>query len=570
MTEPIDVRHQETAPRVKQQLAFNEAVAIVDRIEWPKRLVSFEARRPGPKRIVPFRAFVIGLVYYGIQFRKEDMPVKGIAQELESLSQADKDIIGITGPATHKNVWETFNRMRRLLEARTPQDLEWADLDTGEMLSSPSDKHAPYSGLDAFIHELLRASIPLNHPAPSALALDGTAVETYYTVPYAKKAPPRDDSVHVQPEKPKKKKSSFFGNHDRQRPTACPDATYGKRTPTNSAPNEFYVGFEAHLAVDAVAKSTHEAPRLVRGFVLAPAGTSRTIAGLTLLDLVAQARFGDQAAEKANFAGGAATLYVDRGYSMHIAESWTLPLWQRGINPVFDLADFQRSVRPSPFPGTIYIDGALHTSATPAPLQSLPRPNSPQLKADEKAEIVAKYDFRSAFAFAPHSARNPANGHQRMKGPALNKTVRCPNNPESMRLSHKKPMTTCEPGVPCGCSITVTVTPNEYAREAQWPLYGTGAWVKSYSTRNAVESFNADARTNKGAWDKGYTKVRTRARTALLLAGSLVALNYHIARDWHFKKKMQNPSGAETWLFGPSPKSTRASRTLSIDQRTAG
>jgi len=127
----------------------------------------------------------------------------------------------------------------------------------------------------------------------------------------------------------------------------------------------------------------------------------------------------------------------------------------------------------------------------------------------------------------------------------------------------------CIPGEPCGCAGTVTLTPDEYARESQWPLFGTTAWCKLYASRNAVESYNADVRTNKLSWRRGYTKVFSRARTALLLAVTLSSLNFRIVRDWSFRRRTQNLWGGEAWDFGPEPKQTRQRRTRTIDDREA-
>jgi hypothetical protein len=53
-----------------------------------------------------------------------------------------------------------------------------------------------------------------------------------------------------------------------------------------------------------------------------------------------------------------------------------------------------------------------------------------------------------------------------------------------MRLGYQNPETSCTPGWDCGCAGTITLTPDEYARESQWPLFGTTAWRKLYGARN--------------------------------------------------------------------------------------
>jgi hypothetical protein len=513
----------------------------------------------------------MGLIYYAVRFGKERVPVKGIAQELHALSRQERASLGIQHPRitdgiAYHQVWRTFDTMCKVLDQRTCFGEEWAHPETGEILITRREDNIPYSGMDAFVHELIRASIPETQPVPSGLALDGTAIETYFTV--KREGPGSDDALQVQVKANKSRKKAgdkYWFNADRPVPTADRDARWGHRTVTPTNQSEYYAGYEAHIAVDAWPKGTVEAPRVARGFLLAPAGTTRAIAGLTLLDLVAQACVRQNRDGGAPNAGYPENLYVDRGYSMHTAENWQLPLWQRGVNPTFDLADNQRTTRPSPFDQTIYVDGGLYSDALPGPLkEKLPRPN-PRDTGDQKT--VKKYEERRAYAYSPHGARNAENGHQRWKGPATAGTVRCPNNPASMRLKDPLPLTNCEEGKLCGCSGTVTVTPDEYARESQWPPYQSSAWRKRYGARNAVESFNADARANISSWQKGYTMVRTRRRTALLLAGSVVGLNFHIVRNWHFKQRLQSPLDSDQWDFGPEPKKTRARRTRPLTDR---
>jgi hypothetical protein len=137
--------------------------------------------------------------------------------------------------------------------------------------------------------------------------------------------------------------------------------------------------------------------------------SSRAAAGLAGLDIVKKVA-GDAYRLK--------TVYADRGYSMLKAVNWQLLLWSRDLRQVCDLAANQRTTRASPHLGTIYIDGGLFTSAIPKRLIDLPSPSAPNLNAEEKAARAKLYDERMNYAYRPHGARNPENGHQRFKGPA--------------------------------------------------------------------------------------------------------------------------------------------------------
>ncbi|MDM8085125.1 hypothetical protein QUV83_10145 [Cellulomonas cellasea] len=77
-----------------------------------------------------------------------------------------------------------------------------------------------------------------------------------------------------------------------------------------------------------------------------------------------------------------------------------------------------------------------------------------------------------------------------------------------MRLGYDRPTTTCKAAytepttgktvVPCGCSKTVTVSFDDYARERQDELFGTTDWAASYGRRTAIEALNSELRTHRG------------------------------------------------------------------------
>ncbi|WP_284753515.1 hypothetical protein [Arthrobacter sp. efr-133-R2A-120] len=554
MTEPINVRNMKNPPPVTQKQALRAAREWGARIELPEQVIDYEASRTGPKRKIPFQALIVGGLYHHMLRQPQCLHWTAIAQDLELLDIEQKKELGIIGgEVSNKNLWQTHDSLEKLLARFTVDGEPWVDPATGEILSEKATR-GNVSRFDVLLNSMIAEAIHDSVPSPIGIAIDGTGVEAYAVRHWKIRGQPEQERM-----KPEKKPATKAGKEESQEWSSVdPDAHLGKKTATENHPKEMFFGYEAHFGVDANPKGTLDAPRVIRSFVLVPASSSRAEAGLTSLDIVKK------------IAGAAyrlTTVYADRGYSILKATNWQLPLWSRNLRQVCDLTINQRTTMSSTRPGTIYIDGGLFTMAIPKRLYELDSSAAPNINAAEKERRAKLYDERSHYAYHPHGARNPENGHQRYKGPATAGKLRCPNNAQSMRLGYENPETDCTPGEPCGCSGTFTLVPDDHARESQWPLYGTTSWVKQYAARNAVESFNADVRTNKLSWRRGYVKTFTRPRTAFLLALSLASLNFRIVRDWSFKRRKQNPWGGEAWDFGPEPKKNRERRTKTLDER---
>ncbi|MGO4652279.1 hypothetical protein AB4068_11340 [Arthrobacter sp. 2RAF22] len=560
MTEPLDVRHLSNAPRLTEAQAYAAALDWYARLSLPKLVIDYEESRTGPKRKVPFKALLVGAAFHMLNRNPSSLHMSAIAQEIELLSRQRKKELGIRGAATAKNLWETKSSLLRLLTKFTMDEEPWTDQGTGEILDDARIDRSLLSSFDVFLNWMIAASVPPDHPLPAGTAIDGTGVEAYAL-------PDRADHGQApgRAAKPAKRRKGDLPDEPQtpgRRRSVDPDARWGKKTATDNNPKEMYFGYEAHFGVDANPKGAVDAPRVLRSFIIVPASTNRARAALAGLDIVKKV---------AGEGYRLSRVYVDRGYSMLTAENWQLPLWSRNLCPVFDLAQNQMTTRPSRHSGTIFIDGALFTDALPMKLrEKLLSPTEKGISKDESDQRARMYDERSHYAYRPHGARDPETGRQRFKGPANAGKLKCPNNPESMRfVDDDYPETLCDSDTKCGCTGTVTLGPEDHARESQWPLFRTTAWLKLYGARNAVESFNADVRTNKLNWRRGYVKTFNRTRTAFLLAITLVALNYWIVRDWAFNRRLQNPWGGEHWDYGPEPKKTRARRTKLITDHPA-
>ncbi|OLT41981.1 hypothetical protein BJF86_03045 [Serinicoccus sp. CNJ-927] len=227
-----------------------------------------------------------------------------------------------------------------------------------------------------------------------------------------------------------------------------------------------------------------------------------------------------------------ATVLADRGYTY--LTPWGPSIIGQGIEQYLDLHPVQRKTGPGPRPGTIWVDGQLYSDALPERMWELPGYRM-GMTSDERAELAARYDEREPYRFTDYGAPEPGTGKVRLRGPAVTGRVRCDNTPSSKRLKRtaSRPTTSCRPGRPCGCSVTVVLDPEDgYARTFQRVGFGTTAWQAAYWRRSAVESTNAELRVNRTNLTKWSIRVRGRARVGLMLGFLLGAMNVLMACDW--------------------------------------
>ena len=254
------------------------------------------------------------------------------------------------------------------------------------------------------------------------------------------------------------------------------DARDGYRSGKNRGRKEVFIGYGAHLSVDVASCGGNYVPALIRGLVFAPAGSSKTAAGIELIDTLRAC--GDDIRE----------VVVDRGYSYGTRDNWAEPLQEREVSQVFDLHPNQRRRKQGPKPGTLYIDGRLFSAALP---ERLPRPPPIHPQHDQRGQSGTRHPLRRTCCL-----RIPANRRTRLSRTktaipwprSSNGSVRCPNSGKSMRIdATKKPLTNCTPGEQCGCGITIRLQADDELRTRQWHIYGTKKWAESYGRRNAVE-----------------------------------------------------------------------------------
>lgn len=571
----MDVRGLRGSPDLSKRQAFVRAMNVVHRLRnLPTLKRTLDANKPGRPVELPMEAFLVAALYHALLHPKEGMHLTKVSNDVLQMGPSMKWQLGLTSNCTYRKIHLNFTRLVHILN-NSQHNHPTVDHETGEVLRCPDD--CPHRALNAheFLNQFLEASCYPDPPRTTDYAIDGTAYDTWARVlfirrggvvdqaPYAKtpvgaQENDQEDTTGRRAARTTAKSGGYIQH------TKDPDAREGYRTGSDNEPGRTFWGYEIH-SVTNISTDKSVMPHLIRSGAIAPAGSdTRASAGLKSLDSLIDARRAANASQPP-----VQDLIADRGYSMLTAPKWQLPLWEKGVRQVFDLSEDQRGIHPSPIDRTVSIDGGFFVDALPERLRKLPRPNEPGLSKEKREAICADYDKRLAYALSPNSAINLTTGTQRFKGPARTGKLRCRNNKKSLRGPHSQPLTACKPG--CACSKSFTLGPEDQARERQWPLYGTTAWFKSYSRRNATESINAEIKTHRANFKRGYTRVFELTKTTVLLAFGLAAVNIRILRDWHFKRGDQDPWAGpqeEQWDFEIATRKMRTPRRQKLQYLT--
>lgn len=355
-----------------------------------------------------------------------------------------------------------------------------------------------------------------------SLAIDSTDYETHARIrAFWNKTDPAPDSHDDDDEAPRTDRSPtnrrsgypVLESDQRLRRTIDPDARDGHRSARDNRAAGPFVGYDLTLAVNICGVGDAAAPGFIAGANLAPAGSHHARAAFPIVERIVSAQ-------------RVTDVVADRAYNGARPEYWTLALRKLGIEPVFDLTVRQRGTRPGPSPHTILVDGILCADSLPKHLRELPYPkNLDALPPDERDRVRGLHEERLNYAY--RSMGRTRDGSTRYRGPiradGASPPIRCPNNPMSMRASPERPTTTCRPEG-CGCSGTVTVPDTFHPNLRQRSPYGTRAWSRDYSRRNAVESANSALRAEHGI-KRSYTRVFGLVKSSFLLGFTIFAYN---------------------------------------------
>lgn len=452
-------------------------------------------------------------------------------------------------------LWDNLDHFTTALDAGYVVSAHTHELEVNKTTGDVTDCPKGCTGGRPITRELFSALLLQASAFPAGMtmsttvfALDSTDKETWAARKSWAKLPDIDQSSGaVRPEDEGEKvdsQDSFttpgwprLGHDGRAQHSGDLDARTGYRSGKNMRRKEVFIGFDAHIGTPVPEFGDQEMPHVALTLVTAPAGSDKAAAGILAVDALRAVGYDIK------------ELLSDRGYTYLDAEKWANALRARDISQTFDLHKNQRGVHPGPTMGTIWVDGGLFTDALPEHLRNLPGFKL-GLTAEEKIALQAKYNERLPYAFSPYGEIK--RDGRRWRGPTWMRWVRCPNDPESMRLPYDRPTTNCKPAytdpvtgkrvVPCGCHKTVTVSFNEYARERQPLLYGTTTWAASYGRRTAIEAFNSEIRTHRGMnFRRDWCRVRGAARTHALTTFGLVGVNVRLLRDWYTTRGQADP-----------------------------
>ena len=473
-----------------------------------RSLLDHAAPRFGRPRKIPLWSIAILLALHAIR-TGSSMIISPIVSTPDDLTPSERHMIGIPkGVALNdKRIRSGVTALigRSVAGLQISHDHPEADPVTGEVIDcGPSCPHVDI-GLDEILTDIVLASLPTEYLSslPTTVAVDGTDIES----PYRSRRP--------GPITPAGQKWDCVDT----------EVALGKRTPTDRRRNEFYLGYEAHIATIVPTGTDQEIPLLAVGLALRPGVRDRCPAALAIIRRL----------------GTVTEVLADRAYTTDKPGHWARPLRTMGITDTKDLHETQRGVRPGPVPDTIWLDGRLHSAAIPTDLRELdpPRPADP---AATKARRREEFDRRRKYEFVAHKAPDPATGAQRSKGPALAGRVRCPNVPKSMRNDPTtRPLTACQKGTPCGCGATVTVPVTTLERDRQPLPWQSTAWAKSWNRRSRIEGLNGLARYLDVNLNRGFIRCRGRAATGLLTAFALLGMNVRRLHKWHTTRELDDP-----------------------------
>lgn len=463
----------------------------------------------GRRRVLPWRPF-FALLMLSARQQKGSLILTDADLVLHALTDVQRIIAGIPEGANYSHIESNLDDLAKAIDP--PYDPV-----TGELLT----RHVLDIDLDTFANWIVTGSIPDCIKAGQAAALDSTDTETYTRsrsrtsdgLPDVDEGglPPEDMKPASAPNTPGWPR---VGGDGRLQHTCDPDARQGFRSKKEGRLGIF-TGHDTHTVVDVPDVGGAPVPGVIRAIAVRPAGSSKTAAGAAALK---------------HLSATVRTILGDRGYSYRI--DWAPALHGLGLAQHFDLHTNQRGVKPGPRDNLIWLDMALFTDAVPEDRRALAL-FRPMMSDREKLALAAEYDARAPFAYTPMGPPDK-QGRRRFRGPALTGKVRCRNTPTSMRLkaTQHRPTTACQRGVPCGCGITVTLPLEVWSRGFQSPIYGTTKWLLSYDRRTAVESGNAELKTNRFKFVRGSIRVKGITKFTILMAFIVAALNMQMLRDW--------------------------------------
>lgn len=407
---------------------------------------------------------------------------------------------------------------------------------------------------------LLGASVPYDLVKGAAVALDGTAVETFARL----HSPPstvevdgtfRDDDdelqTHQATAKENKHRAAILGVGEDGRNIYTKDraARAGFRTATASEPSRLYVGREAHIGVavpslkrtDRVSGVTfgRDVPPLIVSFDLVPAGTHRGHAVLdSITGLVRHAAISE--------------VIVDPGYSL-MTDGFLHPMRELGLGVTFRIASHQRGLKDHS-DDRLIVDGQVFSQHLPEHLHNLAQPSVGSTTTERRAAIE-KFNERAVYADAIHQRYE--EGHARYRCAFCVGRLRTPSISKTMR---KARASLVDIGGATVCCSGIKTIGADTIRWEQPTIFGTSAWDAAYGRRNLAETVNSRLKvgghTNIG---RGFIRLLDEGRIQLLMIHTIVALNMLTLENWH--------DGADTAPNQRRPRKDRVARLTDLSPK---
>ena len=147
-------------------------------------------RRTGRPRLIPLDAVIAGFVLHA-SGHPHTMTMAGLRRTLHELTPAQLESLGFPVGVIpkYKRIRSSWRAALRVVSAGTLVDHDHEleiDEDTGELAPCPEDCSHVYLTLEEFLTQLVQASLPPGYERGTAVAIDGTDVESH-TRPHRKR-----------------------------------------------------------------------------------------------------------------------------------------------------------------------------------------------------------------------------------------------------------------------------------------------------------------------------------------------------------------------------------------------
>jgi hypothetical protein len=241
---------------------------------------------------------------------------------------------------------------------------------------------------------------------------------------------------------------------------------------------------------------------------------------------------------------------ADRGLTYTVADDWTAPLADLGVEQIVDMHPSDRGARTHPGHGYVLIDGWPHVASIPDHLVHIPRPARMTVgtlrkgataleraehaaRAAEVEQFARRIAGRAQYRFEVHG--HTSSGNRRFTSPARAGKMRCPGFAPSMHLPGVPDCVHPEGVIRPSCAqATITVDPRADLKLRQRHYWGSPESIRAYARRTRVEgSFGIMKSPNDGGGvRRGWTHQIDLVKTAFALAVYIAAQNLRRLLDW--------------------------------------